>query len=38
MEFEVGNDGIYCHRCGTKYPQRKRYYPVSYGVLYKGVG
>ena len=21
MEFEVGNDGIYCHRCGTKYPQ-----------------
>ena len=38
MEFEVGNDGIYCHRCGTKYPQRKRYYPVNYGVLYKGVG
>lgn len=38
MEFEIGNDGVYCHRCGTKYPQRKRYFPVNYGILYKGVG
>lgn len=38
MEFEVSNDGVYCYKCGTKYPQRKRYFPVSYAVLHKGVG
>lgn len=38
MEIEVNNEGICCCRCGTKYPQRKRFFPVNYGVLYKGIG
>lgn len=27
-----------CHKCGTKYGRRKGYFPVSYALLYKGVG
>lgn len=38
MEFEVSHDGVVCYKCGTKYPHMKRYFPVNYGVLYKGIG
>lgn len=38
MEIEVNNDGVYCHRCGAKYSRRKGFFPVSYSVLYKGIG
>lgn len=38
MEFEVGNDGIACTKCGTKYPQYKRYFYVNYGAIHKGTG
>lgn len=38
MELEVNNDGVYCSRCGAKYSRRKGFFPVSYAVLYKGIG
>lgn len=34
----MSSDTAICFRCGTKFSRRKGYFPVSYVVLYKGVG
>lgn len=33
-----GGQAVACSRCGTAYGRRKGYFPVSYAVLYKGLG
>lgn len=33
-----GSQSVACHRCGTAYGRRKGFFPVSYGILYKGLG
>lgn len=38
MELEMNTDGVYCTRCGARYSRRKGFFPVSYSVLYKGIG
>lgn len=38
MSIEMSSDSAICFRCGTKFGRRKGYFPVSYAVLYKGVG
>lgn len=36
--IEVGVSNAYCTRCGTQYGKRKGFFPVNYGLLYKGLG
>lgn len=38
MPIEVNSVSATCTRCGTEYPHRKGYFPVSYAQLYKGIG
>lgn len=36
--IEITTANAYCTKCGTKYGRRKGYFPVNYGLLYKGLG
>lgn len=38
MGIEMSGESVYCCKCGCKYSRRKGYFPVSYAVLYKGIG
>lgn len=38
MPIEVNSSNIVCSKCGKSYGRRKGYFPVNYGVLYKGIG
>lgn len=38
MPLEMSSDRAICSKCGTAYGRRKGYFPVNYGLLYKGVG
>ena len=38
MPIEMSSDKAICTRCGTEYSRRKGYFPVSYAILYKGIG
>ena len=38
MPLEMSSDRAVCSRCGTAYGRRKGYFPVNYGILYKGIG
>lgn len=38
MAIEVSSSGTICRKCGKAYGRNKGYFPVNYGVLYKGVG
>ena len=38
MPIEMSSDKAVCTRCGTEYSRRKGYFPVSYAILYKGIG
>ena len=38
MALEMNTDKVICPTCGTGYPKRKGFFPVSYGELYKGLG
>lgn len=36
--IEIMAANAYCTKCGTQYGRRKGYFPVNYGLLYKGIG
>ena len=36
--IEVTSGNAYCTKCGTQYGRRKGFFPVSYSMLYKGIG
>lgn len=36
--IEITTANAYCSKCGTQYGRRKGYFPVNYGLLYKGIG
>ena len=38
MAIEVNTDRVICTKCGISYGRRKGYFPVNYGMLYKGTG
>lgn len=38
MAIEVNASSAICSKCGKSYGRRKGYFPVNYGLLYKGVG
>lgn len=38
MAIEINGSTAICSRCGKSYGRRKGYFPVNYGVLYKGIG
>lgn len=38
MAIEVNASNAICSKCGKSYGRRKGYFPVNYGLLYKGVG
>lgn len=38
MAIEVAQSTVVCCKCGRAYKQRRGYFPVSYAVLYKGIG
>lgn len=38
MALELDAERAVCFRCGTAYGRRKGNFPVSYSVLYKGIG
>lgn len=38
MSLEVESKGVVCSMCGKAYSRRKGYFPVSYSILYKGIG
>lgn len=38
MSIEISSDKAICTKCGTAYSRRKGYFPVSYAILYKGIG
>lgn len=38
MSIELNSDRAQCSRCGVAYGRRKGNFPVSYSVLYKGMG
>jgi len=38
MAMEVAAYAAVCSKCGISYSRRKGYFPVNYGVLYKGTG
>lgn len=38
MGIEMSGESVFCCKCGRKYSRRKGYFPVSYAVLYKGIG
>ena len=38
MAIEINSEKAICTKCGIAYSRRKGYFPVSYAVLYKGIG
>lgn len=38
MPIEVSSDKVICFRCGKAFSRRRSFFPVSYAILYKGVG
>lgn len=36
--IEINSSAAICSKCGKSYGRRKGYFPVNYGILYKGVG
>lgn len=38
MAIEVNSASAICSKCGKSYGRRKGYFPVNYGLLYKGIG
>ena len=38
MSIEVNASSAICSKCGKPYGRRKGYFPVNYGLLYKGIG
>ena len=38
MAIEVAQSTIACCKCGRAYKQRRGFFPVSYAVMYKGIG
>ena len=38
MPLEVGLESAICYKCGQKFGRRKGNIPVSYQILYKGIG
>ena len=38
MAIEINSSNIICSKCGKSYGRRKGYFPVSYSILYKGIG
>lgn len=38
MAIEVNASSAICSKCGRSYGRRKGYFPVNYGLLYKGIG
>lgn len=36
--IEITSSKALCTKCGTQYGRRKGYFPVNYGLLYKGIG
>lgn len=38
MAIEVNASSAICSKCGKSYGRRKGYFPVNYGLLYKGIG
>lgn len=38
MPIEVNSTSAICSKCGKSYGRRKGYFPVNYGMLYKGIG
>lgn len=34
MALEMNTDKVICPTCGTGYPKRKGFFPVSYAVIY----